>query len=134
MQNRGISTREAAALSTFPDRYTFHGTHSHIARQIGNAVPVELAEAIGRQILSLARHKSPARLLVGTLSRRLLSVAHPGPSSSCTMPLAHAYRAMDIASRSGLHTTGRKQGTRHEIDLEIARLRIEEHVRGSAQP
>ena len=28
------------------------------------------------------------------------------------------------------YATGRKQGTRHEIDLEIARLRIEEHVRG----
>ena len=28
------------------------------------------------------------------------------------------------------YATGGKQGTRHEIDLEIARLRIEEHVRG----
>ena len=28
------------------------------------------------------------------------------------------------------YATGRKQGTRHEIDLEIARLRTEEHVRG----
>ena len=28
------------------------------------------------------------------------------------------------------YATGRKQGTRHEIDLEIARVRIEEHARG----
>ena len=53
-QDRGISLREAAALQSFPDDYIFHGTHSSIARQIGNAVPVKLAEAIGRQILSLA--------------------------------------------------------------------------------
>ena len=53
-QDRGISLREAAALQSFPDHYIFHGTHSSIARQIGNAVPVKLAEAIGRQILNLA--------------------------------------------------------------------------------
>ena len=53
-QDRGISLREAAALQSFPDDYIFHGTHSGIARQIGNAVPVKLAEAIGRQILKLA--------------------------------------------------------------------------------
>ena len=34
-----------------------------------------------------------------------------------------------LRQRAG-YATGRKQGTRHEIDLEIARLRIEEHVRG----
>ena len=53
-QDRGISLREAAALQSFPDDYIFHGTQSSIARQIGNAVPVKLAEAIGRQILKLA--------------------------------------------------------------------------------
>ena len=54
VQDRGITLREAAALQSFPDDYVFYGTHSSIARQIGNAVPVKLAEAIGQQILRLA--------------------------------------------------------------------------------
>ena len=51
VQDRSISLREAAALQSFPDWYEFHGINSHIARQIGNAVPVKLAEAIGRHIM-----------------------------------------------------------------------------------
>ncbi|MDE0323738.1 MAG: DNA cytosine methyltransferase [Candidatus Poribacteria bacterium] len=51
-QNRGISLREAAALQTFSDDYEFFGTSiTGIARQIGNAVPVKLAEQLGKSIL-----------------------------------------------------------------------------------
>ena len=50
-QNRAISLREAAALQTFPDDYIFYGTLQEIGKQIGNAVPVLLAETIGRYIL-----------------------------------------------------------------------------------
>lgn len=51
-QNRGISLREAAALQTFEDNYKFFGTSiSGVARQIGNAVPVKLAEQLGKSIL-----------------------------------------------------------------------------------
>ena len=51
-QNRGISLREAAALQTFSDDYEFFGTSiTGIARQIGNAVPVKLAEHLGKSIL-----------------------------------------------------------------------------------
>ena len=47
-QDRGLSLREAAALQTFPDHYEFFGTSIfHKARQIGNAVPVELAKRLG---------------------------------------------------------------------------------------
>lgn len=52
-QDRGISIREAAALQTFDDNYEFFGTSmSGIARQIGNAVPVKLAEHLGESILN----------------------------------------------------------------------------------
>ena len=51
-QHRAISLREAASLQTFPDHYVFHGLRSHVARHIGNAVPVLLAEALGRQVLA----------------------------------------------------------------------------------
>ena len=59
-QNRAISLREAAAIQTFPDDYVFHGTSSHIAKQIGNAVPVEFAAALGRHILDLHRSSDAA--------------------------------------------------------------------------
>ncbi len=42
--NRGITPMEAARIQTFPDSYQFAGTYSEICTQIGNAVPVRLAE------------------------------------------------------------------------------------------
>ena len=51
-QDRGISPREAAALQTFSDDYEFFGTSLlGISRQIGNAVPVKLAEELGKSII-----------------------------------------------------------------------------------
>ena len=50
-QDRAISLREAAAIQSFPDGYEFYGSNNHVAMQIGNAVPVRLAEQIGRHIL-----------------------------------------------------------------------------------
>ncbi|MBI2840154.1 MAG: DNA cytosine methyltransferase [Acidobacteria bacterium] len=52
-QDRAISLREAAALQSFPDEYVFFGSNKHIAQQIGNAVPVRLAEALGRHLLAM---------------------------------------------------------------------------------
>ena len=51
-QDRGISLREAAALQTFPDDYEFFGgSLLENSRQIGNAVPVELAKRLGMAII-----------------------------------------------------------------------------------
>lgn len=61
-QDRGISLREAAALQTFPDSYEFHGgSILHVARQIGNAVPVKLAERLGRAIISSSKRIQEGR-------------------------------------------------------------------------
>jgi DNA (cytosine-5)-methyltransferase 1 len=49
-QPRTLSIREAARIQTFPDDFRFAGQPSHRLRQIGNAVPPLLAEAIGLQI------------------------------------------------------------------------------------
>ncbi len=49
-RHRGISLREAALLQTFPRDYRFAGSYGSIERQIGNALPVRLAEALGRVI------------------------------------------------------------------------------------
>lgn len=48
---RGLSPREAARIQTFPDDYVFKGAQNLWYAQIGNAVPVKLAEAIGKSIL-----------------------------------------------------------------------------------
>lgn len=55
-QDRAISLREAAAIQTFPDNYIFYGNMQEIGRQIGNAVPVRLAEHIGACILAAHEH------------------------------------------------------------------------------
>jgi len=52
-QDRAISLREAASLQTFSDSYVFVGLRTHIARQIGNAVPVALAQVLGEHLLGL---------------------------------------------------------------------------------
>ena len=46
-QNRALSAREAARLQSFDDDYIFIGNRGQLAKQIGNAVPVKLAEASG---------------------------------------------------------------------------------------
>jgi DNA (cytosine-5)-methyltransferase 1 len=49
-QARGLSPREAARLQTFPDDYFFRGSLNDWYQQIGNAVPVKLAEIIAKEI------------------------------------------------------------------------------------
>ncbi len=51
--DRPITIREAARLQTFPDDFIFVGSNVQVAKQIGNAVPVELARRIGVQIRKL---------------------------------------------------------------------------------
>lgn len=49
-QDRTLSIREAARLQSFPDSVRFSGSQAARRRQVGNAVPVLLAAAVGRQI------------------------------------------------------------------------------------
>ena len=50
--DRAITLREAALLQTFPRNYHFFGNSGQIARQIGNAVPVNLAKNLAMIFLS----------------------------------------------------------------------------------
>lgn len=50
-QDRAISIREAARLQGFDDSFEFTGNMSSMARQIGNAVPVDLAYAMGKHFV-----------------------------------------------------------------------------------
>ncbi len=50
-QDRAISLREAASLQTFPEDFVFKGSMGSKAKQIGNAVPVVLAELLGKHFI-----------------------------------------------------------------------------------
>lgn len=57
-QDRPLSVKEYARIQQFPDNWIFTGTVAAKYKQIGNAVPVGLAEAIGRAIISTAENSA----------------------------------------------------------------------------
>lgn len=62
---RYMTVREAKLIQTFPPSYQICGTWGEALRQIGNAVPVKLAEIIGRNLhslLSASNNRLPALL------------------------------------------------------------------------
>lgn len=57
-ETRPLTTREFARIQTFPDNWQFAGSKSQIYKQIGNAVPVNLAMAIGKAIIRMLNNIS----------------------------------------------------------------------------
>jgi len=55
LRDRPLTPREAARLQGFPDDFVFTGTRYDIRHQIGNAVPVPLATAIGKAVAATLR-------------------------------------------------------------------------------
>lgn len=51
LETRPLNIREYARIQTFPDNWIFSGNISSKYRQIGNAVPVNLAAAVGRSVI-----------------------------------------------------------------------------------
>lgn len=52
---RPLSVRECARIQTFPDDWVFYGSTASKYRQIGNAVPVLLGEAIGQYLYQVIK-------------------------------------------------------------------------------
>lgn len=52
---RYFTVRESARLQTFPDDFVFHGSWTETMRQLGNAVPLQLAEIVGRGVARLLK-------------------------------------------------------------------------------
>lgn len=65
---RYFTVRESARLQTFPDGYVFHGVWSEAMRQLGNAVPVNLAHLVASSV---------ARALLSVQSERYIRQIMP---------------------------------------------------------
>lgn len=61
-QTRPLSVREYARIQQFPDDWQISGTLSDKYRQIGNAVPVGLAKAIGQAIVATAEGSAEVKV------------------------------------------------------------------------
>ena len=79
---RILTVREYARLQSFPDWFVFKGKYTTGGSlrkvecprytQVGNAVPPLLAEAIGKSLMSRAKHQKPAPYEVALIDRREL--------------------------------------------------------------
>jgi DNA (cytosine-5)-methyltransferase 1 len=77
-ETRPLTIREYARIQTFPDSWQFCGSLSSQYKQIGNAVPVNLAFAVGRSLVKLLNdievmHSSTQREEI--VSKELIAVA-----------------------------------------------------------
>lgn len=68
-QDRTISIREAARIQSFPDWFVFEGSYSDQYDQVGNAVPVLMARALGREIAAMLAGVDERRAPVKTRYR-----------------------------------------------------------------
>lgn len=53
IETRPLQSREYARIQTFPDNWEFQGPLTAVYKQIGNAVPVNMAAALGRSLVRL---------------------------------------------------------------------------------
>lgn len=85
-QNRPLSIKEYARIQQFPDDWIFIGTTSAKYRQIGNAVPVGLAEAVGKAVCAVADNNATIKTkrFRGTnVHNRIKNALELGGTSHC---------------------------------------------------
>ena len=73
-ETRPLTVREYARIQTFPDSWEFTGSTTSQYKQIGNAVPVNLAHAVGRKLIALLNsieHKVEANTSEASAMKRI---------------------------------------------------------------
>ncbi|MFT6835724.1 MAG: DNA (cytosine-5)-methyltransferase 1 [Francisellaceae bacterium] len=60
LETRPLQSREYARIQTFPDNWEFQGPLTAIYKQVGNAVPVNMAAALGRSLVRLLDDLEPS--------------------------------------------------------------------------
>jgi DNA (cytosine-5)-methyltransferase 1 len=81
-EGRLLSIGEMARLQSFPKEYRIHGDYRSARRQIGNAVPPALAEAVARRVASVltgSPYTSDVSLAVPLLAGMPAAQTPPGP-------------------------------------------------------
>ena len=69
---RYYTVREAARIQGFPDGYEFSGSWGEALRQIGNAVPVELARIVASSVAIALREDDARKMMnieLGAITR-----------------------------------------------------------------
>ena len=61
-EDRTLSLREGARLQGVPDHWQFEGAPYPVARQIGNGVPIPLATAVAKSVVTALNRSGSARL------------------------------------------------------------------------
>ena len=74
--HRYFTLRETARLQGFPDDFVFCGARLHVTRQIGNAVPIGLAEAIGRKLFRQMTGSDNKKISIGQNARDSRGITH----------------------------------------------------------
>lgn len=108
---RCVSVREMARLHGFPDWFRFHKTKWHGARQIGNAVPPPLAEAVASSVVRA----------MGVTPSPVGETAAMGDDGLLGMTVSEAARYFGIKSPGGRRD--RKSGARKRSQAEIEAIR-----------
>lgn len=99
-ENRPLSVREYARIQTFPDYWQFQGTVAAQYKQIGNAVPVNLAWAIGRSLIRLLND---------------IQRVHPLETEDCTSAVSkimHEYSKCTFIKDNTTQTSIKKDSTK----------------------
>ncbi len=98
VQDRPITHREAARIQSFPDEFKFTGSKVEIAKQIGNAVPCQLAARVADCVYALLASKNEAIKSKGSIATQSSRVTVSGETERHYKKI----KGTDVRSPQGL--------------------------------